>query len=130
LKGGRKRKCRGLFQEKLTELGYGDENARYLWSILPPRFTSAELDAALAELSRQQVTRGDSAALADRVRWMAASNYAVEFDARHALSERVLWPTGPAESHGMEDARFVCFADGRRPPGINGMRRECRTRMR
>ena len=103
---------RHLFQEKLTELGHGDENARYLWSILPSRFTSAELDAALAELSRQHVTRGDSAALADRVRWMAASNYAVEFDERDALSERVLWPTGPAESHGMEDARFVRFADG------------------
>ena len=106
---------RNLFQEKLTELGHDDENARFLWSILPSRFTSAELDAALAELSRQHVTRGDSAVLADRARWMAASNYAVEFDERHALSERVLWPTGPAESHGMEDARFVRFADGDDP---------------
>ena len=35
---------------------------------------------ALAELAGQQVTRGDSAALAERVRWMAASSYAVEFD--------------------------------------------------
>jgi predicted GH43/DUF377 family glycosyl hydrolase len=106
---------RHLFQEKLTELGHGDENARYLWSILPSRFTSAELDAALAELSRQHVTRGDSAELADRVRWVAASNYEVEFDECHALSERVLWPTGPAESHGMEDARFVRFTDGNDP---------------
>ena len=40
---------------------------------------------------------------------MAASNYEVEFDARHAISERVLWPGSPAESHGMEDARFVRF---------------------
>jgi predicted GH43/DUF377 family glycosyl hydrolase len=103
---------RRLFQEKLTELGHADENARFLWSILPPRFTSAELDVALAELSGQHVTRGDSAVLADRVRWMAASNYAVEFDEHLALSERVLWPTGPAESHGMEDARFVRFTDG------------------
>jgi predicted GH43/DUF377 family glycosyl hydrolase len=103
---------RRLFQEKLTELGQEDENARFLWSILPSRFTSAELDAALAELSSQHVTRGDSAVLADRVRWMAASNYAVEFDEHLALSERVLWPTGPAESHGMEDARFVRFTDG------------------
>jgi predicted GH43/DUF377 family glycosyl hydrolase len=103
---------RNLFQEKLTELGHQDENARFLWSILPSRFTSAELDVALAELSRQHVTRGDSAVLADRVRWMAASNYAVEFDERHPLSERVLWPTGPAESNGMEDARFVRFTDG------------------
>jgi predicted GH43/DUF377 family glycosyl hydrolase len=106
---------RHLFREKLTELGHDDENARFLWSILPSRFTSAELDAALAELSEQHVTRGDSAVLADRVRWMAASNYAVEFDEHLALSERVLWPTGPAESHGMEDARFVRFTDGDGP---------------
>ena len=29
-----------------------------------------------------------------------------------ALAERVLWPASPAESHGMEDARFVRFTDG------------------
>jgi predicted GH43/DUF377 family glycosyl hydrolase len=106
---------RHLFEEKLAELGHEDENARYLWSILPSRFTSAELDAALAELSEQHVTRGESAVLADRVRCMAASNYAVEFDEHLALSERVLWPTGPAESHGMEDARFVRFTGGDGP---------------
>ncbi len=78
------------------------------------RFTATELNAALAELSRQQVTRADSTALVDRVRWMAASNYAVEFGAQHSLPERVLWP-GPAESHGMEDARFVRFTDGPDP---------------
>lgn len=106
---------RRLFQEKLAELGREDENARYLWSLLPSRFTAAELDAALAVLSSEQLTRGDFAALADRVRWMAASNYAVEFDRQHALSERVLWPAGPAESHGMEDARFARFTDAEDP---------------
>ena len=103
---------RDLFHEKLAEFGHEDENARFLWSILPSRFTSAELEIALAKLSKQHVTRGDSAVLADKARWMAASNYTVEFDERHDLSERVLWPTGPAESHGMEDARFVRFTDG------------------
>jgi predicted GH43/DUF377 family glycosyl hydrolase len=38
---------------------------------------------------------------------LAAASYAVEFDERSALSERILWPASPAESHGMEDARFV-----------------------
>jgi predicted GH43/DUF377 family glycosyl hydrolase len=106
---------RDLFHEKLAEFGHEDENARFLWSILPSRFTSAELDIALAKLSKQRVTRGDSAVLADKARWMAASNYTVEFDAGRDLSERVLWPTGPAESHGMEDARFVRFTDGDDP---------------
>jgi predicted GH43/DUF377 family glycosyl hydrolase len=83
--------------------------------VLPGRFGVAELDAAIGELSRQRATRGDSAGLVDRARWAAAGSYEVEFDARHALSERVLWPSGPAESHGMEDARFVRFTDGAEP---------------
>jgi predicted GH43/DUF377 family glycosyl hydrolase len=103
---------RDLFRKKIAELGQDDENARFLWGILPPRFTATELDTALAELAEQHVTRGDSTVLAGKVRWMAASNYTVEFDAQFALAERVLWPAGPAESHGMEDARFVRFADG------------------
>jgi predicted GH43/DUF377 family glycosyl hydrolase len=41
----------------------------------------------------------------------AGSSYALEFDERSTLSERVLWPASPAESHGMEDARFVRFTD-------------------
>jgi predicted GH43/DUF377 family glycosyl hydrolase len=103
---------RDLFQDKFAELGSEDENARFLWSILPDRFTAADLEVALAKLSDQHVTRGDSAALAETARWMAASSYAVEFSDHSALSERVLWPAGPAESHGMEDARFVRFTDG------------------
>jgi predicted GH43/DUF377 family glycosyl hydrolase len=103
---------REFFKEKLAEVIHDDENAQLLWSLLPPRFSMAELDLAVSELSLQQETRTDSLALIDWVRWIAASNYEVEFDERHDLSERVLWPTGPDESHGMEDARFVRFIDG------------------
>ncbi len=106
---------RAIFADKLAELGHADENARFLWTRLPSRFTAAELDAALAELSGQHVTREDPAALADRARWLVASTYSVDFGEDHALSERVLWPAGPAESHGMEDARFVRFNDGEGP---------------
>jgi predicted GH43/DUF377 family glycosyl hydrolase len=103
---------RDLFRAKLADLGAEDENERFLWDLLPSRFTTAELNMALTELHKQRLTRGDSAALAQRVRSMAASSYAVEFDEHSALSERVLWPVGPAESHGMEDARLVRFTDG------------------
>ncbi len=103
---------RELFRSKLAECGHDGENARFLWSTLPRRFDTAALDVALAELSRQHETRGDSRELADRVRWMAESNYAVDFDEQVDLSERVLYPAGPGESHGMEDARFVRFTDG------------------
>ena len=103
---------RDLFRARLAELGHDGEDARFLWSMLPHHFDAAELDVAVGELTHQRETRGDSRSLVDAVRWMAASNYAVEFDEHVALSERVLWPAGPAESHGMEDARFVRFTDG------------------
>jgi predicted GH43/DUF377 family glycosyl hydrolase len=103
---------RDLFRLKLSDFVPEDENSRYLWDLLPSRFTTEELDAALAELHNQWLTRGDSAELAERVRQMAAASYMVEFDECSALSERVLWPGGPAESRGMEDARFVRFTDG------------------
>lgn len=103
---------RDLFRARLAELGHDGEDARFLWSTLPHHFDAAALDVAVGELTHQRETRGDSRSLIDAVRWMAASNYAVEFDEHVALSERVLWPAGPAESHGMEDARFVRFTDG------------------
>ena len=42
---------------------------------------------------------------------LAASNYVTTFPADSALSERVIFPAGPHETHGMEDARFVRFTD-------------------
>ena len=38
-------------------------------------------------------------------------DYVVAFPATSELSERVLFPSHPTETHGMEDARFVRFAD-------------------
>ena len=43
--------------------------------------------------------------------WLASSNYRVSFPSSSEISERVLFPSGPTESHGMEDARFVRFVD-------------------
>ena len=42
---------------------------------------------------------------------LAASSYVTSFPADSALSERVIFPAGPHETHGMEDARFVRFTD-------------------
>jgi predicted GH43/DUF377 family glycosyl hydrolase len=45
---------------------------------------------------------------------LASSNYVTTFPADSELSERVIFPAGPNETRGMEDARFVRFtaADG------------------
>ena len=44
------------------------------------------------------------------IHWVAASNYTIEFAAESDVSERVIFPSSPAESQGMEDARFVRFS--------------------
>jgi predicted GH43/DUF377 family glycosyl hydrolase len=40
---------------------------------------------------------------------LAQSNYEVQFPPDSRLSERVLFPTTPSQSNGIEDARFVLF---------------------
>jgi len=42
---------------------------------------------------------------------LASSNYVTTFPADSQLSERVIFPAGPNETRGMEDARFVLFTD-------------------
>jgi predicted GH43/DUF377 family glycosyl hydrolase len=40
---------------------------------------------------------------------LAESEYEVEFPEESTISERVLFPSAPSQSHGIEDARFVQF---------------------
>ena len=40
---------------------------------------------------------------------LAESEYEVEFPCESTISERVLFPSAPSQSHGIEDARFVHF---------------------
>ena len=45
------------------------------------------------------------------VHWLSASSYEVIFDPDLPISEHLISPAAPAESHGMEDARFVRFVE-------------------
>jgi predicted GH43/DUF377 family glycosyl hydrolase len=102
---------RDLLRDRMIEEGEADENARFIWDALPERFDRGQLEAALADLRLQRVTRRDAHTFVDKLKWAADCNYTVEFEG-DLLSERVLWGRGPSESHGMEDARFVRFVDG------------------
>ena len=42
---------------------------------------------------------------------LASSNYVTSFPPESALTERVIFPAGPHETRGMEDARFVRFIE-------------------
>jgi predicted GH43/DUF377 family glycosyl hydrolase len=97
------------FQGKLTELGAGNELAWGVLAPLPDLFTLAELEESLARLEKHGPPHAISYETAKIIRVLAASNYVTTFPTKSAIGERVLFPAGPNETRGMEDARFVQF---------------------
>ncbi len=99
------------FEAMLSATSGDDEVAAFLHRHLPDRFAAAELERTLESLPEQLTARQGTHRTIERIRWIAASAYDLEFSADTALSERILWPAAPTERHGMEDARFVRFTD-------------------
>ena len=99
------------FAPKLTELGAGNDLAWSVLNRLPERFTLAELERSLETLEREGPPHVISYETAKIMRVLAASSYVASFPADSSLSERIIFPAGPHETNGMEDARFVRFTD-------------------
>lgn len=108
---GQARYRRDLFHRVLETLGDDGSNAAFVLKSLPDPFTSEDLQGSLVALRDQMVTRRRAAETIERITWIAASNYEVSFPEGSTIAERVLTPSAPTESHGMEDARFVCFVE-------------------
>jgi predicted GH43/DUF377 family glycosyl hydrolase len=100
---------RRLFHSKLAERGCDNQAAALVLDPLGPVFGPAELDVAIASLHSDLLSRAAVRDAIIGIRWVAANNYTLEFPIGTQIAERVLWPHGPAESQGMEDARFVRF---------------------
>jgi predicted GH43/DUF377 family glycosyl hydrolase len=99
-----------IFSTKLEELGAFNDITRMCLDPLPSGFTIEQLEAAILDLDRQGVDRATAFPTTKIIHWLASSNYKSDFPAESDISERVIFPAGPTESHGMEDARFVRFA--------------------
>ena len=82
-----------------------------VFSLLPAEFDAADLERAVAAVHHDWLTRGSAEVAIDRIRGIMARTYRVHFDPERPLSERVLLPVAPDESHGVEDARFTLFVD-------------------
>jgi len=99
------------FAAKLAELGANNELSTGVLERLDARFTLDELEASLSALE----IHGPPAAIwfetTKIIRVLATSNYVTTFPLDSQLSERVIFPAGPNETRGMEDARFVLFTD-------------------
>ena len=98
-----------MFTAKLAEMGATDDSALRVLSALEDRFTMADLDGALADAAGREAASIAVHHVTQLMHWLASSNYKITFPPESELSQRVLFPNGPTESRGMEDARFVRF---------------------
>ena len=94
---------------QLAATGHAGEIATLILNALPAEFSGHDLDVALRSLHSQVLSRRVALQTIDALRSIIASNYVVTFPAGSRIDERILFPHGPTESHGMEDARFVRF---------------------
>ncbi|MGH8901529.1 MAG: glycoside hydrolase family 130 protein [Egibacteraceae bacterium] len=102
---------REMFEMKLGELGADSDLVRRLIHPLDEQFTYPQLEERINSkgVTDEGVTPEVVYETVKLVRMLASANYVVSFDPQIPLSERVIFPVGPTESHGMEDARFVRF---------------------
>jgi predicted GH43/DUF377 family glycosyl hydrolase len=100
------------FVIKLHEMGYDNDHSANVMEPLGEGFNRSGLDQSLARFRRETrpVTPDiDNTLLC--IKWLADSNYELDFSDRQALSERVIFPVSSNESNGIEDARFVRFVE-------------------
>lgn len=98
-----------VFTTKLEELGALNEIADFVLDLLPDRFTLEQLEANLGRADRSGDPWPIAAQTVKTIHLLASSNYETTFAKESRISDRVIFPAGPTESHGMEDARFVRF---------------------
>jgi predicted GH43/DUF377 family glycosyl hydrolase len=97
------------FSTKLLELGAMNDLSSGVLERLAAKFTPDELEASLAALEASGPPHAIWFETAKIIRVLASSNYVTTFPADSELDERVIFPAGPNETRGMEDARFVRF---------------------
>ena len=103
---------KALFARKLQELGLAGDFTRELFEALGDTFTLDDLERRIGLIGERLDARDqESAGVARKTLALARSNYEVQFAADTRLSERVLFPVTPSQRNGIEDARFVCFAN-------------------
>ena len=101
---------KGLFAHKLEEAGVQNDFCRRVLDQLQKDFTLKELHQVLLASGLTTDTSDATATHAARgILLLAESNYEVNFAPNSRVSQRVLFPSAPSQSNGIEDARFVRF---------------------
>ena len=92
---------REMFAAELIGEDVDRETAAFVVDRMPARFDGVQLEAALAALVGERLTRPIADRTAELARRIAACSYEVEFEPESGLAERVLWPQSPSESRGI-----------------------------
>ena len=99
-----------LFYRKLTELGINGSLTEQVMSSLGERFTLSQLEATIANILRNNRPRQrEFEPIAHTMTVLAQANYEIRFSPEMNVSERIIFPSSPTETNGIEDARFVRF---------------------
>ena len=99
-----------LFERKLYELQLTSAFSRQVMDQLGDRFTIDDLRSKLnGSVKQMRTVDPECENVAKDMLLLAQSNYEVQFAPDSRVSERVIFPTSPSQSNGIEDARFVRF---------------------
>lgn len=96
---------------KLIEMGAYNDIAGDILDRLGEEFQYSDLLTAIDTTIRSDVPGELFEQTAEKMRWLARSNYQLSFPEDCDVSEVVIFPVSENESRGIEDARFVRFVD-------------------
>jgi predicted GH43/DUF377 family glycosyl hydrolase len=103
---------KAIFWRKVHELGLADAGAERICRDLEAHFTVERLTDEIEYLRNHAQHRNvEFERMAARILNLAKSNYEFFYTPDQPLTERVIFPTSPNESNGIEDARFVRFIE-------------------
>jgi predicted GH43/DUF377 family glycosyl hydrolase len=101
---------KALFYRKLTELGINGPLTDQVMAALGEHFTLEDLERTLRNVLKHNRTRQrEFEPIAHTMLVLAKANYEVRFAPELNVSERIIFPSSPTETNGIEDARFVRF---------------------
>lgn len=107
---------RVLFARQLVAAGAAADVADSMTRHLPEQFSTDQLESWLHAFMERHAIGSEVHEAVRLSHHLASANYLVDFDPDTTINQRVLFPSGPTESRGMEDARFVrCTDDDGRP---------------
>jgi predicted GH43/DUF377 family glycosyl hydrolase len=103
---------KNLFRRKLSELGIDSPFAEQVLGMVADQFTLEELKSSVARaLHVNRPRQSQHETVGQAMITLAMANYEINYSPDQNISQRIIFPSSPTESNGIEDARFVQFRE-------------------